>query len=59
MPMMKRLIAAASHVTRAVPFGERSAIAVGTHYWDRVVEIGLQGATYEFPLPKSLAHLAA
>ncbi|MBX3212520.1 MAG: DUF2236 domain-containing protein [Labilithrix sp.] len=59
MPMMKRLIAAASHVTRAVPFGERSAIAVGTHYWDRVVEIGLQGATYEFPLPKSLGYLAA
>lgn len=59
MPMMKRLITAASRVTRAVPFGERSAIAVGTHYWDRVVEIGLQGATYEFPLPRSLANLAA
>ncbi|MBX3203701.1 MAG: DUF2236 domain-containing protein [Labilithrix sp.] len=59
MPMMKRVITAASRFTRAVPFGERSAVAVGTHYWDRVVEIGLQGATYEFPLPKSLSSLAA
>lgn len=59
MPMMKRFIAAVERVTRAVPFGEQGAIAMGTHYWDRVVEIGLQGATYEFPLPKSLANIAA
>jgi hypothetical protein len=55
MPMMKRLVTAVERVTRAVPFGERSAVAMGMHYWDRVVEIGLQGATYEFPLPKTLA----
>ena len=59
MPMMKRLVTTVERVTRAVPFGERSAVAVGTHYWDRVVEIGLQGATYEFPLPKSLSNIAA
>ncbi len=59
MPMMRRLVSTVERVTRAVPFGERSAVAVGTHYWDRVVEIGLQGATYEFPLPKSLSNIAA
>jgi hypothetical protein len=45
--------------TRAVPFAERGAIAAGAHYWDRVVEIGLQGATYEFALPSGLGGLAA
>ena len=59
MPMMKRFVTAVERFSRVVPFGERSAVAVGTHYWDRVVEIGLQGATYEFPLPKSLSILAA
>ncbi len=59
MPMMKRFVAAVERFSRVVPFGERSAVAMGTHYWDRVVEIGLQGATYEFPLPKSLSNLAA
>jgi hypothetical protein len=59
MPMIKRFIATVERVTRVVPFGERSAVMVGTHYWDRVVEIGLQGATYEFPLPRSLSNIAA
>ena len=59
MPMMKRFVTAVERFSRVVPFGERSAVAMGTHYWDRVVEIGLQGATYEFPLPKSLSNLAA
>jgi hypothetical protein len=59
MPMMKRVVAGMERVKRAVPFGDRTAIAVGSRYWDRVVEIGLQGATYEFPLPKRLANLAA
>jgi hypothetical protein len=59
LPAMKRFVGTVERVTRVVPFGERSAVAVGTHYWDRVVEIGLQGATYEFPLPKSLANVAA
>jgi hypothetical protein len=59
MPMMKRFIAALERFTRVVPFGERSAVAMGMHYWDRVVEIGLHGATCEFPLPKSLSDIAA
>lgn len=59
MPMIRRFVGAVERVSRAVPFGERGAIAVGTRYWDRVVELGFPGATYEFPLPKSLAHAAA
>ncbi len=59
MPMMRRFVGAVERVTRVVPYGERSAIAVGNHYWDRVVEIGLQGATHEFPLPKTLGNMAA
>jgi hypothetical protein len=59
MPMLKRFITGFERFARAVPFGDRAAVAVGSHYWDRVVEIGLQGATYEFPLPKRLADLAA
>lgn len=59
MPMMKRVVTSVERVTRSMPFGRRSAVAVGSHYWNRVVEIGLQGATYEFPLPKRLGDLAA
>jgi hypothetical protein len=59
MPMVRRLVAGVERFTRAVPFAERGAIAAGAHYWDRVVEIGLQGATYEFALPSALGGLAA
>jgi hypothetical protein len=59
MPMVRRLVGGVERFTRAVPFAERGAIAAGTHYWDRVVEIGLQGATYEFALPHALGPLAA
>lgn len=59
MPMMKRFVAGVERFTRAVPFADRTAVAMGSHYWDRVVEIGLQGAIYDFPLPKSLANRAA
>jgi hypothetical protein len=59
MPMMKRFVAVAERFTRAVPLGERGAVAVGTFYWDRVVEIGLQSATYDFALTKSLSSRAA
>lgn len=59
MPMMKRFVAMTERFTRAVPLGERGAVAVGTFYWDRVVEIGLQSATYDFALPKSLGIRAA
>lgn len=59
LPMMKRVVGTVERLTRAVPFGERGAIAVGMQYWDRGVETGLKGATYEFPLPKALANVAA
>jgi hypothetical protein len=59
MPMVRRLVGGVERFTRAVPFAERGAIAAGTAYWDRVVEIGLQGATYEFALPSRLGSIAA
>ena len=59
MPMVRRLVSGVERFTRAVPFAERGAIAAGAHYWDRVVEIGLQGATYEFTLPSRLGSVAA
>lgn len=59
MPLIKRFVAATERFRRTLPFADGTAIAMGTRYWDRVVEIGLRGATYEFPLPKSLAILAA
>jgi hypothetical protein len=59
MPALRRLVASVERLTLAVPFAERSAVAVGARYWDRVVEIGLQGATYEFALPDRLGTLAA
>jgi hypothetical protein len=59
LPMLKRFVGAMERVAKTMPFGEKSALLVGTHYWDRVVEIGLPTATYEFPLPKSLGNIAA
>jgi hypothetical protein len=59
MPMVRRLVSGVERFTRAVPFAERNAIASGMRYWDRVVEIGLQGATYEFGLPERLGSIAA
>jgi len=59
MPAMKRLVASVERLTHAHPLAERSAVVVGSRYWDRVVEIGLQGATYEFVLPSRLASIAA
>jgi hypothetical protein len=59
LPMIRRLVGGVERFTRAVPFAERSALAAGSHYWDRVVAIGLQGATYEFALPSRLGSLAA
>jgi hypothetical protein len=59
MPMMKRFVRGVERFSRVVPYADRTAVVVGSRYWDRVVEIGLQGASYEFPLPLKLAHLAA
>ena len=57
--MVKRLVGGVERFTRAVPFAKGGAIAAGSHYWDRVVQIGLQGATYEFALPSRLGSTLA
>jgi hypothetical protein len=54
MPALKRLVGTVDRFTLTIPFADAAAIAVGTRYWDRVVEIGLQGATAEFALPDRL-----
>lgn len=54
MPALRRLVRGVEHVRHRLPLAERSAVAAGTRYWDRVVEIGLQGATAEFGLPSHL-----
>lgn len=59
MPIMKRFVAGVERVAQHVPFSHPTAVAVGSFYWDRVVEVGLQGATAEFLLPDRLAVLAA
>jgi hypothetical protein len=59
MPILKGIVRNMERFTRTVPFGQQTAMMLGSRYWDRVVEIGLQGATYEFPLPKRLANVAA
>jgi hypothetical protein len=59
MPVLRRLVAGVERFKRAVPFAERGAAAAGARYWDRVVAIGLPGATYEFALPHRLGALAA
>ncbi len=59
IPMLKRIVRSVGRVTKRLPLAERGAVAAGARYWDRVVEIGLQGATYEFALPERLGKLAA
>jgi hypothetical protein len=58
MPMMRGLVTGVERFTKVVPFASRGALMAGTRYWDRVVEIGLQGATYEFALPSRLGNAA-
>jgi ER-bound oxygenase mpaB/B'/Rubber oxygenase, catalytic domain len=55
VPILKRVVAAAERIRDSVPGADRTALATGTRYWDRVVEIGLAGATAEFRLPDRLA----
>jgi hypothetical protein len=53
--IVQRLVRGAELVRSSVPFVGGPAIAAGNRYWDRVVEIGLAGATAEFTLPERLA----
>jgi hypothetical protein len=57
VPFMKRFVSGVELVRRSVPLGmaDVPALWAGSRYWDRVVEIGLAGATAEFGLPDKLA----
>lgn len=55
IPMVRAVNAAAEQVRRRVPAAQQVAITGGHRYWDRVVEIGLAGATAEFRPPERLA----
>jgi hypothetical protein len=54
VPIVQRLVRGAELVRSSVPFADGPAIAAGNRYWDRVVEVGLAGATAEFALPERL-----
>ena len=54
VPIVQRVVRGAELVRASVPFADESAIAAGNRYWDRVVEVGLAGATAEFGLPERL-----
>ena len=55
VPMVKRLVAGTEILRERVSVADRTALLAGRRYWDRVVEIGLAGATAEFGLPEKLA----
>jgi hypothetical protein len=55
IPPIKGVVSAMEVLRELSPLAHRTAIDVGTHYWKRVVEIGLGGATYEFGLPQRLS----
>jgi hypothetical protein len=59
MPIIKRLVRSAERFTLAVPYGEQAAVAAGTRYWDKVVEVGLRGVAADFGLPQRLGRAAA
>ena len=60
VPLMRRLVSGMEFLREAVPGGvaDVPALWAGSRYWDRVVEIGLAGATAEFGLPERLSSAA-
>ncbi len=54
MPAIRTLVSGLELVREAVPFAGAPALRAGTRYWDRVVEVGLTNATFEFGLPPRL-----
>jgi hypothetical protein len=58
VPFMRRLVSGVELVRERVPFGDVPAVWAGTRYWDRVVAVGLAGATAEFGLPRGLSRAA-
>lgn len=55
LPLLRSVNVAAEQVRHRVPAAHRAAIEQGNRYWDRVVEIGLAGATAEFRPPERLS----
>lgn len=53
--IFRRMNAAAEPIRLRLPAAHRAAVARGARYWDRVIEIGLAGATAEFRPPERLA----
>lgn len=58
MPIVRRLVSSVELFLERVPFGDVPPVWVGTRYWDRVIEVGLAGATAEFALPERLLRAA-
>jgi hypothetical protein len=58
VPAMRRMVTVAETVREHVEAAHRVSLVVGERYWDRVVALGLTGATAEFGLPDRLAHAA-
>ncbi len=56
IPPLRGLVTAMELVREHSPTAHRKAIELGTRYWQRVVELGLAGATAEFGLPQRLAY---
>jgi hypothetical protein len=59
VPFARRLVSSMELVRENVPFGDSSALWAGTRYWDRVVALGLTGATVDLALPQRLRADAA
>jgi hypothetical protein len=58
MPILRGFAVAAEPLRRRVPAMHQRAIASGLRYWDRVVTLGLAGATAEFRPPEKLSTAA-
>jgi hypothetical protein len=59
VPALRTSVRASEAVRVRIPGFNAVALDRGRRYWDRVVEIGLAGASAEFGLPDRLANDAA
>lgn len=55
VPAMRAVVTAAETLRVRSPWADRTAWSTGMKYWDKVVELGLAGATAEFRPPEQLA----
>jgi hypothetical protein len=55
LPTVRAIVTAAENLRIRSSWADRTAYVTGVKYWDRVVELGLAGATAEFRLPERLA----